>query len=144
MNAASHPSESYRSDFDAVQKRATAATIAPVLTALVRVYTIPVRLWQSGLLNADPPERSALARRVVGFFWVGSVIANIAMRANPHTAAELPSANALNNVGGVVDIVSALLAVLVVRAVTARLMERHRRVRHNPVEALDAAGITVG
>jgi hypothetical protein len=38
---------------------------------------------------------------------------------------------------------SAGLAILMVRAVTAQLVERFRRVRHNPVDILRAVGITV-
>jgi hypothetical protein len=38
----------------------------------------------------------------------------------------------------------ALLAIQVVRAITARLVERYRRIRHNPGEVLRAAGVVLG
>ena len=43
-----------------------------------------------------------------------------------------------------INIVSAGLAILVVRAVSLRLLERYRRVRHTPAEMLEAANIVVG
>jgi hypothetical protein len=78
-----------------------------------------------------------------GCFWVGNLVANFASRL-PNTAlADLAWSNVLHGISDAIDLVSALLAILMVRAVTARLQERFRRIRHTPVEALQAAGITV-
>jgi len=41
------------------------------------------------------------------------------------------------------DIIVAVLAVLTMRAITARLVERCRRIRYNPVEVLQAAKIPI-
>jgi Domain of unknown function (DUF4328) len=79
-----------------------------------------------------------------GFFWVGNIIANIASRQHGETLSDLVARNYLNSAADAVEVVSAVLAVFVVRGVTARLDERYRRTRHNPVEALTAAGITLG
>jgi len=78
-----------------------------------------------------------------GFFWVGNVFGNIAARQTGTTIDAVLARNALNAVSDAIDIVSAVLAIVVVRGVTARLVERYRRARHNPVEALAAAGITI-
>ncbi len=80
----------------------------------------------------------------MAFFWIGNVIANIASRQHGETLGDLVVRNDLNSAADAVEVVSAVLAVLVVRGVTARLDERYRRTRHNPVEALTAAGITLG
>ena len=95
-----------------------------------------------------PPAPAKLPHASIGawwgFFWVGNLLANFASRQHPDTVSGLLFANTFNNVGDVVDIVSASLAVLVVRSVTARLTERYRRVRHNSPEALQAAGVAIG
>ena len=79
-----------------------------------------------------------------GFFWVGNVFANIAARQHGTGLSDILLRNNLNMASDAIDIVSAVLAVVVVRGVTARLDERFRRTRHNTVDALAAAGITVG
>lgn len=76
-------------------------------------------------------------------FWFGNVLANIASRQTGTSADDLLTRNTLNSASDAVEIVSATLAIVVVRAVTARLVERYRRVRHNPVEALAAAHLSV-
>lgn len=95
-----------------------------------------------------PPPPAALPHASIGawwgFFWVGNVLANIAGRDDTRTIEGLVSARTLTSVSDAVDVVSAALAVVVVRGVTARLNERFRRVRHTPVETLRDNGIIVG
>lgn len=76
-----------------------------------------------------------------GFFWVGNVFANIAARTTGEDISTFIARNTLNTISDSFDIVSATLAVVMVRGVTARLAERYRRVRYNSPEALHAAGI---
>ncbi len=94
-----------------------------------------------------PPPPAKLPHASIGawwgFFWVGNAFGNIAARQTGTSIDDLLTRNTLNAVSDAIDIVSALLAVVVVRGVTARLVERFRRARHNPVEALAAAGVTI-
>ncbi|MDP3274971.1 MAG: hypothetical protein Q8Q09_07220 [Deltaproteobacteria bacterium] len=46
-------------------------------------------------------------------------------------------------ISSVVEIVAAILAIGIVRGLSARLAEWFRRVGHNPVESLTAAGIVI-
>ena len=95
-----------------------------------------------------PPPAVSLPHASIGawwtFFWIGNILANIAGRQQGETLDALLVANTLNNVADAVDIVAASLGVLMVRGINARLVERFRRIRHNPVEALAAAGVEVG
>lgn len=261
MIGGEHPAAGYEARVTAASRRATAAMVALGLSGLVRVYNLPVRLWQSGLLHDVQAGRHpgdavlatsdelvrcgalaqlavfvvtatlflrwlhgtvaltrALGGEALGFtprdavsgfllpfvnfqrpyqvardlhdhlapdavpdarplartdasmgyrevalvappapvkiphaaigawwaaFWIGNVIANIAARQPADTVDSLLVANAMNSAADAVEIVSAALAVLMVRGLDARLQERFRRVRHNTPEALAAAGVTI-
>jgi hypothetical protein len=94
-----------------------------------------------------PPPPVKLPHASIGAwwacFWVGNVFGNIAARQAGTGVDALLMRNTLNAISDTIDIVSAVLAIVVVRGVTARLIERFRRARHNPVEALQAAGVTI-
>jgi len=259
MNSGEHPAEALEASVRVAQRRATIAMGALVATVLVRVYNIPVRLWQSGLVHdvqagnspgqevlassdslvqmgaiaqllvlavtgvvflrwlhrtvkltralggdtlrftprdamlgfivpfwniqrpyhivrdvhdhlapeavpeppvqvhagesmgyrqvamVEPPPPMKLPHASIGawwgFFWVSNIISNVAGRQHGTGLDDILLVNTLNNVADGVDIVAASLGVLMVRGVNARLQERYRRIRHNPPEALQAAGI---
>lgn len=101
-----------------------------------------------GVEVKPPPPPAKLPHASIGAwwgaFWVGNVFGNVAARQTGDGIDALLARNSLNALSDAIDIVSAVLAVVVVRGVTARLVERYRRARHNPPEALAAAGVTVG
>lgn len=79
-----------------------------------------------------------------GAWWVSNIFGNIAMRTkSPDSIPALVLSNNLSVASDVADVVSALLAILMVRALTMRLAERYRRVRHTPADKLSAAQITI-
>lgn len=94
-----------------------------------------------------PPAPVKIPHAAIGAwwatFWIGNVIANIAARQSATTIDSLLAANVMNSAADAVEIVSALLAVVMVRGLDARLQERYRRVRHNTPETLQAAGVTI-
>jgi hypothetical protein len=94
-----------------------------------------------------PPPPIALPAAAVGAWWgtycLSGFIANGASRMNDSTLADIASRNVGTMISACFDIVSAVLAILVVRGVTARLSERYRRVRHNTPETLQAAGVVL-
>lgn len=100
-----------------------------------------------GVTVVEPPRATALPASRVGAwwgaFWVGNVVANIASRQHSTEVGALAVGNILNAVADGIEVVSAVLAVLVVRGMTARLQERFRRMRHAAPEQLAAAGFTV-
>ncbi len=109
-----------------------------------------VRAGEGGYRDVQfevPPAPAKLPHASIGAwwtaFWVGNILANFAGRQTGTTIEALLTRNTLYSVSDAVDIVSALLAVVVVRAVTARLLERFRRVRHSTAEALDREGIVL-
>jgi len=79
-----------------------------------------------------------------GFFWIGNILSNVAARQHGNTVESLLLGNTVNNLADAVDVVGASLGVVMVRGLTARLVERYRRVRHNSPEALRDAGVEVG
>jgi hypothetical protein len=97
-------------------------------------------------LKAPPPPKR-LPHAFVGAWWgcfvAGKILVDIAPLSHrlgyPATAARSP----LFSLAALLEIAATVFTVLMVRAVTARLQERFRRLRHTPVEALQAAGITV-
>ncbi|MFO0630324.1 MAG: DUF4328 domain-containing protein [Polyangiales bacterium] len=95
----------------------------------------------------EPPPAVRLPHASIGAwwgtFWLGNVFGNIAARQTGNTLDALQSMHTLNTISDSIDVVSASLAIVMVRGVTARLAERLRRVRHNPVEVLQAHGVTV-
>jgi hypothetical protein len=98
-----------------------------------------------GVRIASPPPPVRLPHAAIGAwwgaFWGGNLLANIASRIHPTTVDGLMGFNSLSMVSDAVDILSAGLGIVVVRGVTARLLERFRRVRHNPVEVLRENGL---
>ncbi len=261
MNGSEHPAAAYGAEVAKASKRATGAMVALGITTLVRVYNLPVRMWQSGLLhdvqagNSPGQATLELSDTLVGFgalaqfavlvltatlflrwlhltvrltrslggdtlrftpkeavwgfiipfvnfqkpyqivrdvhdhlapdmvpdaqvivradasmgyrevameappapvkiphaaigawwgaFWIGNIIANIAARQTGSTIDALLTSNALNSLADAVEMVSAILAVLMVRGLNARRQERYRRVRHNTPETLQAAGVVI-
>ena len=95
-----------------------------------------------------PPPPAQLPHASIGawwgFFWASNLVANFASRQEGHGIDDLLFANTLGIIADGLDIIAASLGVLMVRGVSARLVERYRRVRHNPPEALQAAGIVIG
>ncbi|MFO0559084.1 MAG: DUF4328 domain-containing protein [Polyangiales bacterium] len=102
--------------------------------------------YRSVQMQAPPPP-VALPAAAVGAWWgmyiLSGFVANGASRANDSTLAGLASRNVGTMFSSAFDIVSAVLAIVMVRGVTARLTERYRRVRHNSPEALNAAGVVL-
>lgn len=94
-----------------------------------------------------PPAARSLPHASIGtwwtFFWIGNVVAYVAARQSGTTIDDIVARNVANVCADAIEIVSAGLAVLVVRAVTARVAERYRRIRHTSVDALQAAGIVI-
>lgn len=94
-----------------------------------------------------PPPATRLPDASIGAwwaaFWMGNIIGNIAARAEGSGLDALSNQNVMSATADSVEAFSAVLAILVVRGVTARLVERYRRVRHNPPEVLAAAGISL-
>ncbi|MBI5514327.1 MAG: DUF4328 domain-containing protein [Deltaproteobacteria bacterium] len=92
-----------------------------------------------------PPPPIRLPHASIGAwwacFWFGNVIGNIASKVRGTDLEAVTQQNTLNAVSDSIDLVSACLAIVVVRAVNARLQERFRRVRHNSAEVLRAAGV---
>ncbi len=95
----------------------------------------------------EPPPPVRLPHASIGAwwgtFWLGNVFGNIAARQTGNTLDALQSMHTLNTISDSIDVVSASLAIVMVRGVTARLAERFRRVRHNSPEVLLAHGVTV-
>jgi hypothetical protein len=100
-----------------------------------------------GVEFRPPPSPVKLPHASIGAwwaaFWVGNVLANIASRQDARTVDALITQDTLNSVSDGVDIASAVLAIVVVRAVSARLLERFRRVRYNTVEVLEREGVAL-
>jgi len=96
----------------------------------------------------EPPPAEKVPHASIGawwgFFWLGNVFSNIASRQTGTSTSALVLGNGLNAVADAIEVVSAILAIVVVRGVTSRLVERYRRVRHASVETLATAGITLG
>ena len=95
-----------------------------------------------------PPPQHALPDASIGAwwasFWIGNIAARIASSSNDaRTLETIVTRNNVWALADVVEVVSAALAILVVRAVTARLMERYRRIRHNDPETLVANGVVI-
>lgn len=93
---------------------------------------------------APPPPRKLPHAFIGGWWaalWVGNILAYVGIRKAyeyglPAPGFWLPS--------DVIYIGCAVLAVVTIRAVTARLAERFRRVRYSSVEELEKHGIIVG
>lgn len=123
---------------------ALAPDAVPAPTATVRASE------QTGYRDVEiqtPPEPVRLPHASIGawwaFFWVGNFASNGALSHTGTTLADVATRNTSLMFVDVCEIISALLAIAVVRAVSARLNERYRRVRYNTVESLAAAGIRI-
>jgi hypothetical protein len=113
---------------------AIGAWFVPFLN-LVRPKLIANDIWRGSDPQRphDAPTRDAPVPAVLAWWWaaflVSSWVDNFAARAlfRGNDAAALRDADLTSLVGDVLDVVSALLAILVVRAVTARQEERATR-----------------
>jgi hypothetical protein len=94
-----------------------------------------------------PPPSGRLPRASIlawwAFYWAGTFMAELSSKDDAKTLDALLDRNLWSNVAALIRIASAVLAIMMIRAVTARLVERYRRVRHNSMEALESAGITI-
>ena len=92
-----------------------------------------------------PPKPRALLHAYLGAWWATFVISNLIgsfmARMTITTPEDILWRNQVSTVSDLTDLVAAALAITVVSAVTGRLMERFRRLRHNPPEVLREAGI---
>lgn len=95
-----------------------------------------------------PPPPIRLSRASIGAWWaawwIGNVLGNISARLGTDDVSSMIGQRAVFATSDVVDVVSAVLAIHVVRAVTLRLLERFRRLRYTPAEKLDAANVVIG
>lgn len=94
-----------------------------------------------------PPPPMKLPHAGIGAWWatwwIGNILNNISARTKGTDVDDLLVRNGLTIAADWADIVCALLALLLVRALTMRVLERFRRVRHTPAEQLAAAQITI-
>lgn len=94
-----------------------------------------------------PPPPMKLPHAGIGAWWatwwIANALSNVAIRIKGTDVDTLIGHNSLLLASDVADVASALLALLVVRALTARLQERFRRIRHTPAEQLAALHITI-
>lgn len=92
-----------------------------------------------------PPPPKPLPAAAVGAWWgmymFSNVVASSVGRAELRTLSDITRRNAGIVMSSCLDLVSALLAIVMVRGITARLVERYRRVRYSSPEALAAAGV---
>jgi hypothetical protein len=92
-----------------------------------------------------PPPRLPVPRAsIAGWwatYWLGAIVT---MGARIFGQPGIVSRDERAILGDLLFITSGLLLIFVIRAVTARLRERYRRVRHNPIEVLQAAEIVIG
>jgi Domain of unknown function (DUF4328) len=101
--------------------------------------------YRDGRLIVPPPRR-ALPAALVGAWWtaysLGWVPGAIVRTASLGEECAAYEPRLLTEIASdAAEIVAAVLAIQLVRAVAARLDERFRRIRHNPVDVLDEAGI---
>jgi hypothetical protein len=140
------PFVSFKRPYDVMRDlyRALAPDAVPEPTVEVRADETTG--YRSVNMNVPPPAR-ALPDASIGawwtFFWIGNVAANIASRQSGTSLDDLLFQSHTQQFSSAVECISATLAIIVVRAVTARLAERYRRVRHSSIDALTAAGIRV-
>jgi hypothetical protein len=94
-----------------------------------------------------PPPAGKLPRASIAAWWAlymtGGGIAWTVRYSSREDIDAIVGSNHLHNGADLIRVVSAVLAIVMVRAVTARLVERYRRVRHNPPEVLESVGITI-
>jgi hypothetical protein len=89
-----------------------------------------------------PPLAKGLSSSMLGLWWASfvamNIVGRIAQRLGPgaNDAASVISAYEGAMFASVLAVVSGLLAIRVVRSLTARLEERFRRIRHSTPEAL--------
>jgi hypothetical protein len=77
-----------------------------------------------------------------GAFWVARFLSRAGQDAS-HTMDGIATADLFSIAIGLVDVIAAALAIVMVRGMTARLLERFRRLRHNSPRALREIGIEI-
>lgn len=91
------------------------------------------------------PLPAALPPASIGLWWGlyigGGIIERLAGQVHGQSVEAFTSARKGSILSDVVEIAGALLAIRVVRAIDARLAERHRRLHHASDEELDALGL---
>lgn len=91
-----------------------------------------------------PPPATKLPAASIAAWWASYVLGTLLISAERlYSDDSFETRLTERTVSDTVRIASAVLAFLVVRSITARLVERLRRVSHNPAEVLRAAGITI-
>jgi hypothetical protein len=93
--------------------------------------------------KAPPPAK--LPHAFIGAWWalylLGALVQRGATSSTTHGALELISSRKMSVAADVIEIGSTLLAILVVTAISARVTERQRRLRHATDEELTSWGI---
>jgi hypothetical protein len=102
--------------------------------------------YRSVQLEAPPPPRPLPAAAVGAWwatYWVSRFINTGQSRSTDATIEGLMTHNVGTVMSSLFDVASAVLAIVMIRGVTARLTERYRRVRFSTPESLQAAGVVL-
>jgi hypothetical protein len=96
--------------------------------------------------RAPPPPMKLHHASIGGFwgtFWFGKALSVLARVDRGDGVDTLLTRAALSTVAEGIEILSVVLAVMMIRTVTARLLERFRRIRWSSIETLEDEGVTV-
>jgi hypothetical protein len=102
--------------------------------------------YRSVQLDAPPPPNPLPAAAVGAWwatYWVSGIMGSALSRSTNVTVEGLMERHVGTVMSSLLQVVSAVLAIVMVRGVTARLAERYRRVRFSTPESLQAAGVVL-